>query len=297
MTQVTAVMVTYQSGPAAARALDALRPAFDRGELRAVVVDNHSGDGTADLIAQAHPWAELVRSSRNLGYGRGCNLGFERVSTPYALIMNPDVLIAPTDVARLAELLDGRPRAAVAAPATRFAGREYQHAGGLPTPLSVAMGVAPPRRPILPGVESFLTDWVCGAIMLVRAEAFQALRGFDPRFFLYFEETDLCRRLVDQGWEVWATGGALAEHAGGASARTVDPSLRQGSCLHAHYYPSRYYYLSKHHGRFMAWMAESVDLVARAARDVGRVILRRPSRGELRTRLRAPLFRLPENPA
>ena len=232
MTRVTAVMVTYQSGPAAARALDALRPAFDRGELRAVVVDNHSGDGTADLIAAAHPWVELVRSPQNLGYGRGCNLGFERVSTPYALIMNPDVLITPADVARLAELLDGRPRAAVAAPATRFAEREYQHAGGLPTPLSVASGKPPRRRPILPGAEPFLTDWVCGAIMMIRSEAFQALRGFDPRFFLYWEEVDLCRRAEHAGFENWVLGEAVARHVVGASS---GGGPRVGAAVARHY--------------------------------------------------------------
>jgi GT2 family glycosyltransferase len=290
-------MVTYQSGPSAVRALEALRPAHERGELRAVVVDNLSGDGTADLIAAAHPWADLIRGTRNLGYGRGCNLGFERVSTPYVMIMNPDVLIRPEDVARLADFLDGRPRAAVVVPATRFAAREYQHAGGLPTPLSVASGIPPRRRPILPGEAPFRTDWVCGALMLVRADAFREVQGFDPRFFLYFEETDLCRRLLSAGWELWATGAAEAEHTGGGSARTVDPSLNQGGCLREHFFPSRYYYLRKHYGRFLAWLAESLELVVRAGRDAARMVLRRPSRAELRTRLRAPLYRLPENPA
>ena len=264
MSRVTAVMVTYRSGPAAVRALDPLRPAHERGDLRAVVVDNDSGDDTADRVAAAHPWAELIRGPRNLGYGRGCNLGFERVTTPYALIMNPDVLIRPEDVAKLADFLDARPSAGVVVPATRFAEREYQHAGGLPTPLTVAWGVPPPRRPVMPGDAPFRTDWVCGALMMIRAEAFRDLGGFDPRFFLYFEETDLCLRMLEAGWELWATGEAVAEHIGGGSARAVDPSLRQGACLREHFYPSRYYYLRKHYGALMALFAETCDLASRA---------------------------------
>jgi N-acetylglucosaminyl-diphospho-decaprenol L-rhamnosyltransferase len=295
--RVTAVMVTYRSGPSAVRALDTLRPAHERGELRAVVVDNDSGDGTADLVAAAHPWAELIRSPRNLGYGRGCNLGFERVGTPYALIMNPDVHISTEDVARLADFLDARPAAGVVVPSTRFAEREYQHAGGLPTPLTVGWGVPPPRRAVLPGDAPFRTDWVCGALMMIRSEAFRQLGGFDPRFFLYFEETDLCRRMMEAGWELWATGEAVAEHGGGGSARAVDPSLRQGACLREHFYPSRYYYLRKHYGPLLALVAETLDLASRAGRDMARVLLRRPSRAEFKTRLAAPLFRLPENPA
>src|SRR5882762_6680124 len=80
---VTAVMVSYASSQVIGETLTPLRAAWKDRLLRCIVVDNASPDGTADLVARDHPWVDLVRSPGNLGYGRGCNLGFERVSTPY----------------------------------------------------------------------------------------------------------------------------------------------------------------------------------------------------------------------
>src|SRR5687768_169670 len=90
---VTVVMVTYSSSRVIGESLSPLRIPHQNGLIRCVVVDNASPDGTADRISQDYPWVELVRSPGNLGYGRGCNLGFERVRTPYVMFMNPDVII------------------------------------------------------------------------------------------------------------------------------------------------------------------------------------------------------------
>jgi GT2 family glycosyltransferase len=146
------------------------------------------------------------------------------------------------------------------------------------------------KRPVRSGEAPFRTDWLCGAIMLVKSEAFRAVGGFDPRFFLYFEETDLCRRLYTAGWELWAVGAATATHLAGASARQVDAGLEVGTCLSDHYFRSRYYYLAKHYGRLAAAVSETGELVAKGSRDLLRAVLQKPAKHELKNRLKAPVL-------
>lgn len=294
---VTAVIVTYRSRGVVDHALDALKPGHEAGYLKCVVVDNNSSDGTADAVAQAHPWVRLIRSPDNLGFGRGCNLGLQGADTPYVLILNPDVVFEYPEVQKLVRFMEEHPKAGMAAPATRLPGGQFQHAGGLATPWSLIAGAlgfrkTGARRPIEPGAPSFSTNWLCGAILLLPSLLYRDLGGFDPRFFLYFEETDLCLRILQRGLELWAVGDVVASHIGGASAKSMDPALRDGDCLSQFFFPSRYYYLTKHYGRAAAFVAESVQLAMMALRDLGRVLLRRPTR-ELKNRLRGSLFASP----
>lgn len=293
--RVTVVVVTYRSIGVVDAALRALRPGYEEGLLQCIVVDNNSPDGTADSVARDHPWARLVRSAENLGYGRGCNLGFEMVETPYVLFMNPDVEFESAEIRRLIRFMETHPKAGIAAPSTSLANGEFQHAGGVVTPRSLwaaSFGFAgpPSLRRVVPGTAPFSTDWLCGAIMLLPSGLFRELGGFDRRFFLYFEETDLCVRVRKAGYELWAVGEVSAKHVGGASAKATNPTLRHGDCLAEFYFPSRYYYLIKHHGRPAAFVTEALQLTGMGLRDFARLVLLRPSKRELRTRLQAPLF-------
>lgn len=300
---VTIVMVTYQSRDTVGDSLDAARLAYESGLAGVVVVDNASGDGTADFVADRYPWVTLIRSGGNLGYGRGCNLGFQHVDSPYVLFMNPDAVIEPAALETLIAFMEANPAAGIAAPAIERGKGGYQHAGGLPTPwriMALAAGVYSPTiagRPYQPGVGSERVDWVCGAALLVRSAVFERLGGFDPRFFLYFEETDLCRRCAVDGHEVWIVPTAAARHAAHASAKKVDASAMASSYLQDHYYQSRFYYLSKHYGTLMAVATDAADVLFRAGRDCARVLLLRPARGELRRRLGLPLFKMPPEPS
>lgn len=303
LAETTVVMVTYSSSRVIGESLPPLKTAQEEGVVRCVVVDNASPDGTAERIARDHPWVDLVRSPGNLGYGRGCNLGFERVGTPYVLFMNPDVVIDGGAIRRLRDFLESHERAGMVAPATNVGRFGFQPSGGCLTPWSLVgmatgiPGLQPRQRVARPGDAPFKTDWLCGAVLMARTRAIRAVGGFDPRFFLYFEETDLCRRLRTAGWELWADGSAQASHQLGLSARQVDPTLATGDCLGEHFYRSRYYYLGKHFGFLAAAAGETAELVARASRDVVRALLARPSRGELRSRLKAPVYRRPEKTA
>jgi N-acetylglucosaminyl-diphospho-decaprenol L-rhamnosyltransferase len=290
----TAVIVTYNSRGHINNALAALRTAHDAGCLQCVVVDNASTDGTADLVAANHPWVNLVHSKENLGFGCGCNLGFQQVATPYLLIHNPDAMMDHQALQIMMDFMESRRQAGIVAPAIVEGGSRLQAAGLMTSPaglLRSAFGFDNPiheKRLIIPGSPPFQTPWICGAVMLIRSELFRRLGGFDPRFFLYFEETDFCRRAALADQEIWAVGEAVARHVGGASARGTGQNL-QSSCIAEHYYRSRFYYLVKHFGWFRAVGTETLFGAAQYLKS-----LRRPELGiAIKDR---PFLRFPAKP-
>ncbi|MHC4861951.1 MAG: glycosyltransferase family 2 protein, partial [Planctomycetota bacterium] len=274
--KTTVVSVAYHSLGTIGAALAPLREACEADELRVVVVDNASRDGTAEHVRREHGWATLVESGVNLGYGKGCNLGFRYATTPYVMFLNPDAVLEMEAIRTLERFMDEHPRAGIVAPALVLPWGALHPVGGQPTPGTVCWRAICPSRferaTIEPGGAPFTTDWLSGAVQMIRSETMRALRGFDPRFFLYFEETDLCRRAIESGWELWAVGEASGEHAGGASLTATGQELQEGANV-AHFYPSRLYHLAKHHGRAAACAVELFEVGAVATRAVLRSAL------------------------
>lgn len=295
--RVTAIFVTYNSQRTIGEALNAARAAHEQGMLDCIVVDNQSGDGTAALVEEAHPWVKLIRSPENLGYGRGLNLGLQHTDTEYILFMNPDAVLEAGELAKLIEFMEVHPSAGLVAPAIVEADGVIQGAGGLLTPWDIVARAAGWSRPhhrqrqIHPGQEPFQTQWLCGAIMLARLQTLKEIGGFDPRFFLYFEETDLCRRISQHGLELWAVGKAIARHVGGHSTKACGTRMFEG-CIGEHYFRSRFYFFAKHYGLAAAAFAELAELVILAIRDSVRWVARN-SRGDFARRVRQPILRLP----
>jgi GT2 family glycosyltransferase len=292
--RVTAVVVTYRSADTVGTALDSLRPSHDAGLLDCIVVDNASDDGTADLVRAQHRWVRLLEAGGNLGFARGNNLALPHVRTPEVLFLNPDAALGPADLRALLAFLDRHPAAGAVGPLLCDAAGSTRPLHPFPTPgrvVRAALRPAAPPPPPPPGAPPQRADWLCGAALLVRRSMLEELVGFDPRFFLYFEETDLCYRASRRGYETWLHPGATARHTAHASARTTRRGLYHG-CIAEHYFASRYYYLLKHYGGARATAAELVDFALTAARAAVRR-LRGLAADDLLARLRARCLRTP----
>lgn len=300
---VTAVMVTYHSATTVGAALDAMKRCHDAGLVDCVVVDNGSTDGTAELLQPHASWARVILTGKNNGFGRGCNMGLEYADTPYTLFINPDAMIEPEALRTLIDYLEQHPRVGIVGPATitgdGTGAQPYQRTGPRQTPLSIVMAATPvlwektARRyvPIVPGSEPFRTGWVCGAVFLTRTSLMKQLKGFDPRFFLYWEETDVCRRADDLGFETWAVGRATASHIGGVSS--ADDDTRVDGCIARYYYQSRLYYMTKHHGWLPAVAAELGELLLLGVLTSVDMLRGRGTR-RIRARMNGPLLTLPD---
>lgn len=301
---MTVIIVTFNSADSIRATLASVDRCRTEGLARCIVVDNASTDETRDLVCRHGPWADLIESRHNLGFARGCNLGLERVDTPYTLFLNPDAAIEPGALRVLLDFLSSHDRVGIVGPATicRPAGEEevLQLTGPLPTPRSILprrlarlLG-EPALEPIVPGAEPYQTGWICGAVLLAGTPMLRELGGFDPRFFLYWEETDLCLRARDAGYQAWAVGSAVARHAVAISSR--NHPFKINGCIAEHYYQSRRYYMLKHYGWWKATTAEAMEWIWLLGASL-LSLARGSGLREMKTRFQAPPFSLPVAPA
>jgi N-acetylglucosaminyl-diphospho-decaprenol L-rhamnosyltransferase len=224
---VDVVVVSYCS---AATLRGCVEPLTRMPGVRPVVVDNASPDNSLETIADLP--AEVVRSERNGGFSYGCNLGAASGRAPFVLFLNPDARIGPDALEAMLSVL--RSDAATALVGPRILGDDGELAWSLrrfPRHRSTfAQAVFAHRLlPRAAWTDELIRDagvydgpatpeWLSGACMLVRRSAFEQLGGFDEDFFLYCEDTDLCRRVWDAGHVVRYVPEARVQHVGGASS-------------------------------------------------------------------------------
>ena len=191
------------------------------------VVDNA---GTFPLRESAS--VRVLRPGANIGFGRGVNRGAAVGGAPWILLLNPDTSAEPDDLTRLVAIAEGHSDVGVLAPTlVNFDGSPQIGGGrftGWPRELARVSGAGRRVRALRARIrrefrgERFgaLIDrsWVSGAAMLVRRVVFEAVGGFDERFFLYYEDEDLCRRIRDRGWRVATTPEVRVKHAVGESS-------------------------------------------------------------------------------
>lgn len=205
---VTAIVVCWNSAEVLPDCLGAL----SREGVAAIVVDNASEDDSA-AVARAHG-ARVITNARNEGYGRGNNIGAAAAASEFVLIVNPDCAVDPGAVAALVAAARRYPDAGLLAPRIvepngRFF---FQHASLLSPYLHNPRQVQ--RLPEADCCVPFLS----GACFLARRDLFERLGGFDEQIFLFYEDDDLCRRVIEAGASLVHVHEAVARHGRGRSS-------------------------------------------------------------------------------
>jgi GT2 family glycosyltransferase/lipopolysaccharide/colanic/teichoic acid biosynthesis glycosyltransferase len=223
---LSAIVVAYNSGPGLRRCLDSVRREAEREGITAelLIVDNASTDGCADQLDD--DWVSVVRNPSNRGFGAAANQGFRAARARRVLLLNPDARLTEGSLGHLIRELDASPGHALAAPTLRLPDgrpqdsprRFYDVASVLAqrTPfVHTAAGQRARRAHLMDGwdrASAASVDWVTGAAMLLDRDAVTEHGPFDERYFLYFEDVDLCRRLGGSGREVRFVPDAVVEH-------------------------------------------------------------------------------------
>src|SRR5690242_3539118 len=224
------VVVTYSPGEALEEFVRSLGEATTR-PTDVVLADNGSTDGAPERVAARYPHVRILRTGGNIGYGAAANAGLADLRSGYALVANPDLRFTPGALDELLAAAARFPRAATIGPAIMTPdGELYPSARDLPR-LSTGVGHAllgwfwptnpwtaryrreresPRERP---------AGWLSGSCLLVDVEAFWSVGGFDPGFFMYFEDVDLAERLGRRGWLHVYAPSAVVVHEGGHSTR------------------------------------------------------------------------------
>lgn len=275
--RILVVLLNYRTAEMTLRAAEAALSAMPAESTEMVIVDNASGDGSADVLAQAiaeRGWSEggrvrLVASPVNGGFGAGNNIGFaagmsDGSEPDYFYVLNSDAFPDADCLTHLVDFLEATPEAGIVGAHVRgeddadhtvafrfpsIAG-EFEGAARF-GPISRLLHrsiVAPP----IP-TETCRVDWVVGCSVLLRAKMLQEIGVFDETFFLYFEETDLCRRAHLAGWGCWYLPKARVMHIG-----SVSTGMKTWARVPQFWLDSRRYYYLKNHGQLyaaVAWIA------------------------------------------
>lgn len=277
------------------RSLEAEVKAHDGASV--TVVDNASGDGSADLIAAAiealgwSSWAQLVRAPVNGGFSYGNNLAISPalhggLKPRYFWLLNPDTVVRPGALRALTDFMHEHPKVGICGSGIdEDGGQPWPYAFRFPSALGefeAALKFGPVTRmlqrwAILQEMSSVpaRVDWVSGCSMVVRREVFDAIGLMDEGYFLYYEETDFCLKAHRAGWECWFLPQARVIHISGQSTG-VTGAQQAVKPRPQYWFDSRRRYLVKNHGRAYAALTDLMWLAGFPLWRLRRALQRKP---------------------
>lgn len=256
---LSVVVVSRDVRDLLAACLESLHQSDNGFVIETLVVDAASSDGSSAMVRQRFPAVRQLASRENLGFTRGNNWAIRLARGRHVMLLNPDTVVRPGALRALVTFLDAHPDVGVAAPKLVFPDGSVQSSRRrFPRPvtgfvestvlerwLGRSRVVREYRLDDGPADAPQDVDWVVGAAMVVRREAFEQAGLLDERFFMYSEEVDLCRRIRAAGWRVVYVPDAVVVHHEG---RSSEQNLVQRNL---DFHESRFRYYRKHFGR--AW--------------------------------------------
>jgi len=253
---ISVIIVSWNVRDLLLRCIDSVYERSSGKDYEIIVVDNASADGTAAEVKTRFPAVRFIECRENLGFPKACNLGAKHSRGRHLFFLNPDTELKEKALDTLFAFLEENGNVAVAGAKLLWPDGSYQDSyrrffGVMFSIFEVfEFHYYFPKnraaRHSLYDLEVFMepaeVDWVVGAAFAVRREIFEKAGGFDEKIFMYAEDTDLCRRITDQGGKVYFVPGAEVIHHKGKSSRL-------SNVRSVDYYKSLYYYHSKHSGR------------------------------------------------
>jgi hypothetical protein len=296
MPRASLVIVNWNAGAALRGCLASVFSGEGADQDQVILVDNASTDGSQQGLTATYPALELIQNARNVGFARAVNQGLRAARAPFAVLLNPDVVLEPSAVSRLVEFMTTHPEAGAAGP--RLLDRDGAIQGsarrdpsawtalfGRSAPLTRLFPNNPVSQRELPALSADVAvpievDWVSGACLIARRTAWEETGLLDERFFLFWEDADWCRRFRQAGWRVYYVPTAGGTHFVGVSrARRRLGSIRD-------FHVSAYRYYRKHQARHalhpLSLLVGTGLLASMALRSVQALWARRPSRADPR---------------
>lgn len=261
---VSIIIVNYNTRDLLKQCVDSIfRYSIDLN-FEIIVVDNASADGSTEMIKTEYPKVILIESKVNLGFGKANNLGAKQASGTYLFLLNSDTILIENSCKILKEYLENinDPNIAVAGCNMLDINRKTDVSyGNFPSLTQEAFEyglskifrhyylyqLSPAVRDSGQVIKS--VDYIRGAAMFFKKNIFDENNGFDEKFFLYYEETELCFRLKKLGYQIMWNPNTSIIHYEGASGRTNDGI---NYWILEQFYKSKYLYFKKCHGQFIA---------------------------------------------
>jgi len=290
---VSIVIVSFNTRSVLRECLESIARESSGLEVEIAIVDNNSVDGSPEMIEADFPHVRLIRSDVNLGFGAANNAALDGCHGRYIVLLNSDAFLCPDSLRLAVRHMDENAKAGLGG--GRLVGRDFSwqpSARMFPcilSDLSVMTGLANtfPKSRLFGYFDRTWADqslpsevdWVPGAFSIIRSGLLAQIGFFDPAFFLYSEEVDLCRRIQAAGYQIWYWPDITVIHIGGESSRQVK-SLEMsttGSQLVLWRMRSTLLYYRKHHGA-KAWLAKTIELTLYQLRALRNSFSKNPRR-------------------
>jgi len=220
--ELSVILVNFNDRPHLSPCLESVQAAAQSLSAEVILVDNHSDDGSPELVRESFPWVKLIVNEQNAGFAKANNAGFRASSGRFVLFLNTDTILPAGSLAALLDELKRRPEAGGAGPALVRSDSSFQVSFGKDVGFFAEL-----RQKFLlnPYYKIRLrysrrvrsVGWLSGACLLARRDAVAAAGLFDENFFIYFEDIDLCRRIRDLGFELLYVPAVKVVHFGGAT--------------------------------------------------------------------------------
>jgi GT2 family glycosyltransferase len=220
------IIVNFNHSEFILTCLESIQKCLAATAYEVIIVDNHSTDGSCRLIREKFGDICLVQNVKNMGFARAVNQGYGKTKGRYILILNPDVRLLPGSVEKAITFLEKNPQVGILLPkllnldgSLQFSCRTFYSFSYLLFRRSPLGKIFPNHRVLRKHfmmdwdhAESREVDWGLGGCMFLRRDALRGDKVLDERFFLYFEDVDLCLRLKKEGWKVVYYPGAVMIH-------------------------------------------------------------------------------------
>jgi N-acetylglucosaminyl-diphospho-decaprenol L-rhamnosyltransferase len=222
---ISVIILNYDGRKWLPACLDALAAQRGAPEFETLLVDNRSDDGSVDFVRTSYPHVRIIEPGTNLGFAEGNNAAARHARGAWLAFLNNDTIADEEWLAQLTREAEAHPECALITSRLVYmhdpaivdsAGDGYLRAGG-----AFKHGHGAAARAFAASREVF---GACGGAFMIRRDAFEALEGFDPRFFMVYEDVDLSYRARLRGMRVWYAAGAVVRHAGSGSLGTVSAS-------------------------------------------------------------------------
>jgi GT2 family glycosyltransferase len=254
--KLTVQIVNYNSRDCLRECLESLDSflAKNRENVELIIINNDA-DPIGCFLNACPPAAKnpkIIEINKNIGFGRAHNKGLKEARGEYILFLNPDTNIMDGSLEKLLDVFEGDGKIGIAGPILIDGEGRFQKEcwGSKKTPLSTVKSKLSSSS-IRAEKGIFEVDWVSGGAMVIRKNIFIELGGFDEKYFMYFEDVDLCLQAKKKGWKIAVNSAARVHHKGGKSFACHQDKKR-------HYYVSQNYYLKKNFG---SWRAKLVKIL------------------------------------
>ncbi|NET00664.1 MAG: glycosyltransferase family 2 protein [Sphaerospermopsis sp. SIO1G1] len=248
--KISIILVNYNGSDILPTCLDSLNKFINKDKCEIIIVDNASEDLSPEFVEENFPHIQLIRLPTNLGFGSGNNAGTKIAKGEFLFFLNTDTIITSNILPHLINLMERNPEVGIIGPKLLFPNGNFQIS--ISPQISIQGEIEAKKLHSYAQSQTQLNileqdfqhnqevDIVVGAALFIRADLFNSLGGFDENFFMYFEESDLCKRAKEQGYKVLYTPEVSLIHVRGHSVSKVANKMA------VEYRRSQLYYYKKH---------------------------------------------------